>query len=78
MGQIISKMTGVVSPVYSRELNRLESIEGEETPYESVKAILSENLKKPMKEIFDGFQTKPFKVSLFWQTHRSILLENYK
>jgi hypothetical protein len=31
-----------------------------------------------MKEVFDGFQSKPFATNLFWQSHKSILLENYK
>jgi predicted unusual protein kinase regulating ubiquinone biosynthesis (AarF/ABC1/UbiB family) len=31
-----------------------------------------------MKEMFDGFQLKPYNVGLFSQEHKSILLDNYK
>lgn len=33
---------------------------------------------KDTKELFDGFQTKPLKVGLFTQSHKAVLLENYR
>lgn len=31
-----------------------------------------------MKEIFDGFQSKPLSIGHFTQLHKAILLENYR
>ena len=31
-----------------------------------------------MKELFDGFQTKPLATGLITQSHKAVLLENYR
>ena len=31
-----------------------------------------------MKEVFDGFQTKPYSNGIFSQTHKAVLLENFR
>lgn len=67
MGQLISKMTGVLPESVLKPLQKLNDIAAPEIPYESVKQALTEGLQKPMKEVFDGFQTKPFSTNLFWQ-----------
>ena len=74
IGQILSSMTGVLPEDILSPLRQLNSYEPGEIPYERMKMVLEEGIKKPMKEIFDGFQTKPFKTGLFHQSHRSILL----
>lgn len=74
LGQILGEMKGVLPENYLTQFHKLQSIESDELPYEQVKTTLTESLQKPMKELFDGFQTKPFKTNLFWQSHKSILL----
>ena len=74
MGQIVSTMTGVLPSSILSPLKNLQKYAPEEIPYESTKTALTESLQKPMKQVFDGFQVKPFKTGLFWQSYRSILL----
>lgn len=74
MGQLLSGMTGILPEQYLSSLKKLNNVTAEESPYDSIKNALVDALEKPMKDIFDGFQTKPLSVSLFWQTHKSILL----
>lgn len=74
MGQILGQMTHILPDAYLTQFQQLCEIVPPELPYEVIKAALKDGLKKEMKEVFDGFQTKPFKSGLFWQTHKSILL----
>jgi predicted unusual protein kinase regulating ubiquinone biosynthesis (AarF/ABC1/UbiB family) len=46
----------------------------EEVPYADIKAALAAIYKKDMKELYDGFQTRPLSVGLFAQSHKAILL----
>ena len=74
MGQIVSSMTGVLPNDILSQLKNLKNVESDEIPYQKVKNVLQEGIQKPVKEIFDGFQVKPFSTNMFYQTHRSILL----
>ena len=70
----MANMTGVLPEDVLRELRGLKNINVPELEYEQVRLALTECFEKPMKELFDGFQVKPFSRNLFAQYHRSILL----
>lgn len=74
MGQLLSRMTGVLPEQYLSSFKKLDNLTTDESSYDNVKNALVDALQKPMKDIFDAFQTKPLSVNLFWQTHKSILL----
>lgn len=63
----MSGMTGVLPQAYLNQLKKLNDLKVEEIPYEQIKNALMGTLSKPMKEVFDAFQPKPFHVGLLTQ-----------
>lgn len=78
LGQILSGMTGVLPQAYLTQFKKLNELAPQEVSYERIKNGLTSIFNKQMKQMFDGFQLKPYKVGLFSQEHKSILLDNYK
>lgn len=80
MGQILSKMTNVLPEDYAKVLSKLDNAEEVHSSidYEDLKLAMTESFKKPLKEVFDALQSKPLRVGLFSQSHKAVLLENYR
>lgn len=74
IGEILSNYTDIVPEEYTSTLKKLSNISSEGLSYENVKFALTSIYEKDMKELFDGFQTKPLKIGLFTQSHKAVLL----
>lgn len=75
LGQIMSGYTNILPEEFTTEFSKLRTLKDDlEIPYSDIKLALSSIFKKDMKDIFDGFQTKPLGSGLFTQTHKAILL----
>lgn len=78
IAEIVAKQRDVVPEDVRTELGQLASKIKEPLPYPNIKDAIASIFSKDMKDLFDGFQTKPLKVGLFTQTHKAVLLENYR
>jgi predicted unusual protein kinase regulating ubiquinone biosynthesis (AarF/ABC1/UbiB family) len=78
IAEIISAERDIVPEEYASEFKQLLERTPEEVPYADIKTALTSIFQKDTKELFDGFQTKPFNVGLFTQSHKAVLLENYR
>lgn len=78
IAEIVAKQRDVVPEDVRTELGQLDNKTKEPLPYSDIKDAIASIFSKDMKDLFDGFQTKPLKVGLFTQTHKAVLLENYR
>lgn len=78
IAEIVAKQRDVVPEEVRSELGQLASKTREPLAYSDVKDAIASIFSKDMKDLFDGFQTKPLKAGLFTQSHKAVLLENYR
>jgi ubiquinone biosynthesis protein len=74
MGQILSTRPDLLPLAYLQELSKLQD---EVTPFAfpEVETILSEEFKRPLSEVFSGFDEAPFAAASIGQVHKARLLD---
>lgn len=74
IAEIVAKQRDVVPEEVRTELSQLSNKTNEPLPYLEIRDAIASIFSKDMKDLFDGFQTKPLKVGLFTQSHKVVLL----
>lgn len=72
LGQILSLRPDVIPESYCRELEKLQS-QAPAFSFREVEKTISDELKKPIEEIFSSFEKKPFAAASLAQVHKAVL-----
>ena len=72
LGQVLSMRPDLVPEAYIKELSKLQD-KAPVFSYETVKKIIEDELKKPIKDIFVEFYEEPIASASLGQVHRAIL-----
>ena len=72
LGQLLSLRPDLVTPEFSKELEKLQ----DRVPsfsYEEVRRTIEEDFKKPIRKVFPHFEKKPFASASVSQVHKATL-----
>ena len=71
-GQIFSTRSDLLPEAYIQELEKLQC-EVKTFPFKDAKKIIEKNLKKPLSDLYDNFQTTPFASASLGQVYKAKL-----
>jgi ubiquinone biosynthesis protein len=72
LGQMLSTRPDLVGPVLAQELSLLQAASPADPP-ETIRALIESELKRPIVELFAGFEDEPLASASIGQVHRATL-----
>ncbi len=75
LGQVLAMRSDLFSPAFCKELSKLQDRAMTFSP-ELSREIIESQLRRPIEEIFDDFETQPFAAASLSQVHKARLKED--